>query len=166
MSDRVTLSAKARTTDFGSAGSRRLVRAGFIPAVIYGKQEPVHCAVVAKEFMMKMHTFTASTLITLDVDGKEHTVFVKSIQENLLKGIVQHIDFYEVTAGEKVRTHVFIELVGNPAGVKDGGVLDQVLHEIDIDPLGTDIDDAFDASFDSTSADEGVDFDPEEQGHI
>lgn len=139
MSDRVTLSAKARTTDFGSAGSRRLVRAGFIPAVIYGKQEPAHCAVVAKEFMMKMHTFTASTLITLDVDGKEHTVFVKSIQENLLKGIVQHIDFYEVTAGEKVRTHVFIELVGNPAGVKDGGVLDQVLHEIDIECLPKDL---------------------------
>ena len=44
--------------------------------------------------------------------------------------------------------------------------LDEELHELDIDPLGTDIDDAFDASFDSTSADEGVDFDPEEQGHI
>ena len=43
---------------------------------------------------------------------------------------------------------------------------DEEIHELDIDPLGTDIDDAFDASFDTTSADEGVDFDAEEQGHI
>ena len=42
--------------------------------------------------------------------------------------------------------------------------LDEELHELDIDPLGTDIDDAFDASFDTTSADEGVPFDAEAAG--
>ena len=139
MSDKVTLSAKSRTTDFGSAGSRRLIRAGYIPAVIYGKQAPVHCAVNAKEFGMKMHTFTGSTLVTLSVDGTDHTVFVKNYQENLLKGIIQHIDFYEVTAGSKVRAHVVIELVGTPAGVRNGGVLDQVLHEVDIECLPKDL---------------------------
>ena len=92
MSDRIIFTAKARTEDFGSAGSRRLLRAGFIPAVIYGKQAPVHCAVVAKDFMMKMHLITGSTLLTLNVDGTEHTVFVKTFQENLLKGIVNHIE--------------------------------------------------------------------------
>ena len=104
MSEMITLSAKTRTADFGSAGSRRLLRAGYIPAVIYGKQAPAHCAVVAKEFLMKKHHFTGSTIITLDVEGQKHMVFVKTFQENLLKGIVNHIDFYEVTAGEKVRT--------------------------------------------------------------
>ena len=132
MSEMITLSAKTRTADFGSAGSRRLLRAGYIPAVIYGKQAPAHCAVVAKEFLMKKHHFTGSTIITLDVEGQKHMVFVKTFQENLLKGIVNHIDFYEVTAGEKVRTHVGIELVGNPVGVRNGGVLEQVLHEIDV----------------------------------
>ena len=139
MSDKVTLSAKSRTTDFGSAGSRRLISAGYIPAVIYGKQAPVHCAVNAKEFGMKMHTFTGSTLVTLSVDGTDHTVFVKNYQENLLKGIIQHIDFYEVTAGSKVRAHVVIELVGTPAGLRNGGVLDQVLHEVDIECLPKDL---------------------------
>ena len=139
MSEMITLSAKTRTADFGSAGSRRLLRAGYIPAVIYGKQAPAHCAVVAKEFLMKKHHFTGSTIITLDVEGQKHMVFVKTFQENLLKGIVNHIDFYEVTAGEKVRTHVGIELVGNPVGVRNGGVLEQVLHEIDIECLPKDL---------------------------
>ena len=139
MSEMITLSAKTRTADFGSAGSRRLLRAGYIPAVIYGKQAPAHCAVVAKEFLMKKHHFTGSTIITLDVEGQKHMVFVKTFQENLLKGIVNHIDFYEVTAGEKVRTHVGIELVGNPVGVRNGGVLEQVLHEIDVECLPKDL---------------------------
>ena len=139
MSEMITLSAKTRTADFGSAGSRRLLRAGYIPAVIYGRQAPAHCAVVAKEFLMKKHHFTGSTIITLDVEGQKHMVFVKTFQENLLKGIVNHIDFYEVTAGEKVRTHVGIELVGNPVGVRNGGVLEQVLHEIDVECLPKDL---------------------------
>ena len=139
MNEMITLSAKTRTADFGSAGSRRLLRAGYIPAVIYGKQAPAHCAVVAKEFLMKKHHFTGSTIITLDVEGQKHMVFVKTFQENLLKGIVNHIDFYEVTAGEKVRTHVGIELVGNPVGVRNGGVLEQVLHEIDVECLPKDL---------------------------
>ena len=139
MSEMITLNAKNRTADFGSAGSRRLLRAGYIPAVIYGKQAPAHCAVVAKEFLMKKHHFTGSTIITLDVEGQKHMVFVKTFQENLLKGIVNHIDFYEVTAGEKVRTHVGIELVGNPIGVRNGGVLDQVLHEVDVECLPKDL---------------------------
>ena len=88
---------------------------------------------------MKKHHFTGSTIINLDVEGQNHTVFVKTFQENLLKGIVNHIDFYEVTAGEKVRTHVGIELVGNPIGVRNGGVLDQVLHEVDVECLPKDL---------------------------
>ena len=128
-----TLKATVRKDDFGSAGSRRLLRNGSIPAVIYGKQEPIHIILNAKEFLMKKHNFSESTLIALDVDGTEHTVFVKTYQENLLKGIVNHVDFYEVTAGVLVRTHVRIELTGTPVGCKSGGVLDQVVHELEIE---------------------------------
>jgi len=133
MADKKTLKATLRTEDFGSAGSRRLTRAGMIPAVIYGKQEPVHCVLNAKEFMMKKHTFSESTLINLDVDGNDHEVFVKTYQEDLLKGIVKHVDFYEITRGVLVRTHVRVELAGTPVGCKVGGVLDQVTHELEIE---------------------------------
>ena len=113
--EKMSLKAKARTTDFGSAGSRRLLRAGYIPAVIYGKQAPVHCAV-----------------------------------------IVNHIDFYEVTAGVKVRAKVMIELVGTPNGVRNGGVLDQVLHEVDIECFPRDLPSVIQADVSALELNEGI----------
>ncbi len=145
MAEKKTLSAKLRTSDFGSAGSRRLVRAGEIPAVIYGKQDPVHVILNAKEFTSKKHTYSESTILSLDVEGTEHPVFVKEVQENLLKGIVNHVDFYEVTSGVAVRTHVRIELTGTPYGTKAGGVLDQVIHELEIECLPKDLPEAITA---------------------
>ena len=134
------LSAKLRTSDFGSAGSRRLLRNGEIPGVIYGKGSNVHVIVNAREFNAKKSGFGESTLITLNVAGEgEHRVFVKSYQEDLLRNCIHHIDFYEITAGHSVRTHVRIELEGTPIGCKAGGVLDQVIHEIEIECLPKDL---------------------------
>lgn len=133
MSD-ITLKATVRKSDFGSAGSRRLVRSGSIPAVIYGKEAPLAVVVNAKEFTTKQHLFTETTIIKLDVDGTEKNVFVKEVQEDFLKGIINHVDFYEITYGVLLRTRVKVELVGTPEGVRtQGGVLEQVLHEVEIE---------------------------------
>ena len=138
--ERKTLSAALRTEDFGSAGSRRLLRKGLIPAVIYGKGAPVHVTVNAREFNAQKSSFGETTLIALTVAGeKTHMVFVKTFQEDLLRNCVHHIDFFEVTAGHAVKTHVRIELVGNPEGTKTGGVLDQVTHEVEIECLPKDL---------------------------
>ena len=140
MSDKKQLSAKLRTADFGSAGSRRLLRNGEIPAVVYGKSEPLHVIVNAHEFEMKKSGFSESTLITLSVEGeKDHNVFVKTYQEDLLRRCIHHIDFFEITAGHTVRTHVRVELDGNPVGCRAGGVLDQVIHELEIECLPKDL---------------------------
>ena len=136
MADEKMLSALRRTEDFGSAGSRRVVRSGRIPAVVYGKKgvEPLYVTLDAKEFRMKRNEFTETTLITLKVsDGEERKVFVKDIQENLLKNCIQHVDFFEVTFGQLLRTKVRVELTGTPTGVRDGGVLEQVVHEVEIE---------------------------------
>lgn len=136
MAKEKTLSAKLRTEDFGSAGSRRVVRSGRIPAVIYGKKDvaPVYVTLDAKEFKMKKNTFTETTLITLKLDGAEDkNVFVKEVQENLLKNCIQHVDLFEVTFGQLLRTKIRVELEGTPTGVRDGGVLEQVTHEIEIE---------------------------------
>ena len=109
MGEKKFLGARLRTADFGSAGSRRLLRNGEIPGVVYGKDQPIHVIVNAREFAAKRSGFGESTLISLNVaDEKSHDVFVKSYQEDLLKGVVQHIDFFEVTAGQAVRTNVRI----------------------------------------------------------
>ncbi len=136
MATEKVLSAKLRTEDFGSSGSRRVVRSGRIPAVIYGKKgvAPVYVTLDAREFNMKKNTFTETTLITLKVEGSEDkNVFVKEVQENLLKNCIQHVDLFEVTFGQLLRTKIRVELEGTPTGVRDGGVLEQVTHEIEIE---------------------------------
>ena len=138
--EKKALSARLRTADFGSAGSRRLLRNGEIPAVVYGKSQPLHVIVNAHEFEMKKSGFSESTLITLNVEGESaHNVFVKSYQEDLLRRCIHHIDFFEVTAGHTVRTHVRVELEGTPVGCRQGGVLDQVIHELEIECLPKDL---------------------------
>lgn len=140
MGEKKFLGARLRTADFGSAGSRRLLRNGEIPGVVYGKDQPIHVIVNAREFAAKRSGFGESTLISLNVaDEKSHDVFVKSYQEDLLKGVVQHIDFFEVTAGQAVRTNVRIELVGNPVGTRNGGVLEQLIHEVEVECLPSDL---------------------------
>lgn len=136
MAKEKVLSATLRTEDFGSAGSRRVVRSGRIPAVIYGKKgvAPLYVTLDAREFNMKKNTFTETTLITLKIDGEDdRNVFVKEIQENLLKNCIQHVDLFEVTFGQLLRTKIRVELEGTPTGVRDGGVLEQVTHEIEIE---------------------------------
>lgn len=151
------LSAELRTSDFGTRGSRRLLRSGRIPAVIYGKAAPLHITVSEREFMNNKKGYGESTLISLDVAGeKEHEVFVKTYQEDLLKNCVHHIDFYEITRGQAVRTHVRVELVGTPVGVKAGGVLDQVIHEVEIECLPKDLPDHFTVDVSSLDMNESI----------
>ncbi len=133
------LSAQFRTEDFGSAGSRRVLRSGRIPAVIYGKNTPVHITLDAKEFENKMRHFSETTLLTISAGDKEFDCLMKDFQEDLLRGAIRHVDFFEVTRGQVLRTHVGITLDGTPAGVRDGGVLEQILHEIEIECLPKDL---------------------------
>ncbi|MEA4859229.1 MAG: 50S ribosomal protein L25, partial [Sphaerochaeta sp.] len=70
MSENKSLKAELRTEDFGSAGSRRLLRAKRIPAVIYGKNEPVHLSLDAREFTNKMRHFSETALLKVSVGKK------------------------------------------------------------------------------------------------
>lgn len=157
MSEQKKLSAKLRTSDFGSAGSRRVVRSGRIPASVYGKKgvAPVFVTVDAKEFISKRQTYTETTLINLEVENAEnHMVFVKDVQDNLLKNIIQHIDFYEVTFGQLLRTNVRIELTGTPVGVRDGGVLDQISYDVEIECYPRDLPESIKADVSSLAVNE------------
>ena len=121
----------------GPAG--RLRKEGKIPAVIYGHNKPVHISVSATEFDSKFHIISENTLITIMVDGKEYEVLVKDSQENMIKGQITHIDFFEVERGKVLKTRIPVILTGASAGVKEGGMLEQHLHEIDIECLPKDI---------------------------
>ena len=102
------LSAQDRTSDFGSAGSRRVLRAGRIPAVIYGKSntQPIHITLDAKEFTLKMRHFTDTSLLTINVGDKSYECLMKDYQDDLLHDQIKHVDFYQVTRGQKLRTEM------------------------------------------------------------
>jgi large subunit ribosomal protein L25 len=128
----------------GSRATRRLRREGLVPGVLYGGSitEPVSFKVPARE--LRQVLVDGSALIDVKVNGgKAHPVIVKDQQFHPVRGNVEHIDLLEVNLEEKIHAQVSVELEGaeEAPGIKEGGVLEHVTREIDIEALPTDIPD-------------------------
>ncbi len=119
--------------------SRRLRREGKIPAVIYGHETPKNISVDQKEFRQKFKNSSSSTILTLKVGEKQYEVLVKGFQEDLLKDVITHIDFFELERGKVLRTKVPVRVEGAAKGVREGGLLEQRIHELEIECLPKDI---------------------------
>lgn len=113
----------------------RLKRAGKIPAILYGHGDPVPLTVDAHEFHKKFTTVSENTLINLQTGENDYDVLVKDYQSDILSGKVTHLDFYEVEKGKLLRTHVPVHLTGTAIGVREGGLLEHLLHEVEVECL-------------------------------
>ena len=133
-----TLTAHLRKS-FGSADSRRLRRNGRIPAVIYGHSEPKGLTLDAHEFNTKFMTISESTIINLQVDGNSHDVLIRDYQEDTISGAITHLDFYEIERGKALRTNVGLHLTGTAIGVREGGILESFVHELEVECLPKDL---------------------------
>ncbi len=132
------LTANVRT-EAGKGVARKLRQAGEIPAVIYGHgREPQSLVVNGRETERLLQRIAAgSTVIELAVDGKVSRTLIREVQRHPFKKLILHIDFQELVAGETVSVHCPIVYVGTPDGVRlEGGVLDQIMHQlhIEVDP--------------------------------
>lgn len=87
------INAKLRTDDFGSSGSRRLVRSGFFPAVIYGKNKNIHIILNAHDFEISLRTLRLNTNVTINVGKESYNCIFKDFQENIMTGKILHADF-------------------------------------------------------------------------
>ncbi|MDR3355858.1 MAG: 50S ribosomal protein L25 [Spirochaetaceae bacterium] len=134
----VVFSAKART-DFGSAKSARLRKQGRVPGVIYGKGANIAIDLDGRELAARLRTISESTIVKIDVDGDPHDAFVKATQRNIQDGNILHIDFYEVDMGKLLRARVSVHFDGNPVGVREGGILETPLHDIEVECLPKDL---------------------------
>lgn len=104
MSDENKLSAEIRT-EFGKGFARRLRAAGKIPAVVYGHGSDVrHVALPAHETGLIVRY--ANAIITLDIDGEQQIVFVKDVQRDPVRSIIEHIDLVSIKRGEKIEVEV------------------------------------------------------------
>ncbi len=136
--EHVTLTFVVRTErKKGPAG--RLRRQGKIPSIIYGHNEPVAIIVDAHEFGKTFKNVSESTIITLKSQDRSYDVVVRDYQEDIIKGKIQHIDFYEIERGKLLRTHVPVHVTGASVGVKEGGLLELVTHELEIECLPRDL---------------------------
>jgi len=135
----------------GKNEARRLRAAGKIPATLYGAQKagdapaPESITVDPKPFMRIMHSASGlNTLITLKLaDGGDARVLVKNVQLDPISHHPLHADFYRVNMDRKIKVTVPVHLKGEARGVKqDGGVLDFVHREIEIEVLPANIPDA------------------------
>jgi large subunit ribosomal protein L25 len=129
------LSATARSTA-GKGAARALRREGNVPAVIYGHARPVQSlAVPTRDLEKLLDVISAgSTVVELTVDGKTSRTLIREIQRHPFKKQILHVDFLELVAGEKIIVSIPIVLHGIPEGVRlGGGILDQVLRELEIE---------------------------------
>ena len=83
-----------------------------------------------------------STNLDIDLEGTELNAFVKAVQEDFMTDTVKHIDFYEVLRGKLLQTKVKVVLEGTPAGVRNGGVLEHVLYEAEVECFSRNLPDA------------------------
>jgi len=137
MAQIVAISASARTAGGkGAARQHRLQKK--VPAVVYGhgrESQPVLVDALALEKALT-GIEPSATLIELTVDGKKARALIREIQRHPIRPDIIHVDFYEIKADEKVRLKVPVHLVGTPDGVRNaGGVLDQVIREVEIEVM-------------------------------
>jgi len=136
---KVVLQAKNRQK-FGSVESRRIRKNGRIPAVIYGRAgKSVSIDLDSFEFIKSTKGISESTIVKVEVEDKAYEAFVKDTQRNIIDGNILHIDFYEVESGVALRAKVSLVFQGNPIGVREGGMLETPLHEIEIECLPKDL---------------------------
>ncbi|RKY58816.1 MAG: 50S ribosomal protein L25 [Candidatus Latescibacterota bacterium] len=137
MSEQV-LSVEKRGTGKGQA--KRLRRAGKIPGILYGGgEEPLPIALDRKSFEAALHRGGTSSVYKVMVDGKECLTVVKELQYHPVTDELLHVDLQRVLLTETVTVEVPLVAVGTPVGVKEGGVLDHIVHSVEVECLPTEI---------------------------
>ncbi len=109
--DKIIIDAQVRTQTGKKV--KFLRKEGFIPAVIYGRDvETLPISLKKRETTLLFTKISGSTILTINVDGKEHATLVREVQRDYIKNELLHIDFQAVSLKEKLRTHVSLTLIG------------------------------------------------------
>lgn len=142
--ERIRLEVRQREAR-GSADARRLRRQGLIPGVLYGRGKASHAICIPERELRRVLTGEHGLHAILDVvlDGQKtaHASILKDYQQDVLRGRVTHVDLQEVRLDEPIQAQVVVDLVGEPVGVKEGGVLSQVSREVNVQALPMEVPD-------------------------
>ncbi|MDR7103206.1 50S ribosomal protein L25/general stress protein Ctc [Croceicoccus sp. BE223] len=135
MSDQLTLAAEARDRA-GKGASRALRRDGRVPAVIYGgKEEPQTIHVEERALSKLLHTgHFANSIVMIEIDGKSVRTLPKDVAFHPVSDRPTHVDFLRLSKNAKVEVAVPVVFTNEDAspGLKKGGVLNVVRHELEL----------------------------------
>jgi large subunit ribosomal protein L25 len=132
----ITLATEKRT-QLGSRPAGRLRRQGKVPAVVYGLgADSVSVTVPSRELQHILAGESgANTLITLDVEGESVLTLARQIHRHPTRGELVHVDFIRIRRDVAVSAEIPLHLVGEPTGVRDGGLLEQLMFNLTVEAM-------------------------------
>jgi large subunit ribosomal protein L25 len=142
MAQQEVVAAKPREGKFNKNAARRVRVAGKVPGVVYGAKEPsIAVELDPKQITRILHSDTGhNTIFDLEIGTSRAKAMIVDWQYEPIKGKLMHIDLKRIAMDKAIRVSVPILLEGIPVGVKmQGGILDQVLREVEIECLPADI---------------------------
>lgn len=116
----------------GTSEARRQRKKGLIPAVVYSKGTENRMVSVVGSEWEALQKYELN-LISLVEDGTEVLALLKEVQHDFIRNSAMHIDFMEVKQGQLITTRVAVRAHGEPKGLMQGGILDQVIHEVEVE---------------------------------
>ncbi len=134
----IDLDVKVRD-DFSRSTTRKLREEGNVPAVFYGNGDSKPIYLNRVNFVKSIRENGINAVINLKIDNKKHSAMVQDLQIDHLKDLLIHVDFREIDLNEETDADVPVRLVGEPAGAKEGGVVQHFLHDITVRALPADI---------------------------
>jgi len=126
----IRISAQER--DPKESTGRAMRRDGFIPAVYYTKTGDTRCLQFDRHELQNLLRQEIG-ILHVDVNGEDLTCIIREVQRHPVRRDVLHIDLMGVAKGQKIRAHVPVHLIGTAQGLKEGGTLDVILREIEVE---------------------------------
>ena len=134
----------------GKGGSKKVREEGKIPAILYGKgSKPIPLIIDPSELKTALDTDAGiNTLLELKIEeeGSETTklTFLRDVQYNHITSMPVHFDFQELRMDKRIRVKVPVRITGRSKGVKEGGLLEEIIRDIEVECLPGDIPNSFD----------------------
>jgi large subunit ribosomal protein L25 len=158
--EKIAVTAQVREKA-GKGVARSLRRNKMVPAVLYSHGKSMPIAMGSKDMTKVLNTEGGEhALLTLTLDGakdaKERMALIKDYQVDPIKGDLIHVDLMEVAMDEKVRVPIAVHVVGSAAGVKEGGILQLALRELEIECLPSQIPDSIEVNVSALKVNESL----------
>jgi len=142
----------------GKGVARRLRADGRVPAVVYGHgMKPLNVSVDSRELFHLLHTEAGgNVLVDLHVDHEQFLAMPREVQRDHTRGQFIHVDFLQIARDEKVTVEVPVHIVGESRGVKEGGVIEHHMWELEVECFPQDVPTSIEADISNLGINESL----------